>query len=789
MSPRKTLITCLLAAFGLSSAWAEPKAFAQSDSAAVCLRVLQAPLLSDPLQEAEQALHALVLAKRYAPELQAQCRLRLAEGYIQAGAAALALGHSSAFVEDTLLQAKAMHLMATAEAAMEQHDRAIATWSRLLSMEGLVPALRLEAHQGIIESAARAGKPFVALAHGELLRGLQQGKGDRLGAGRTSNTMGQLAAGQGRLHAAMRFYMEAIADLGGYPERRLEARLNKVSAQVRLGFLREALNECRAIITEADRMKSVRIRNKALRVLTAALVADGQALEARFTAQTALQNATADSDPAGLLETHALLARLCRLFHEDAEADAHERQVTALQEAQKTGRNRDEQRSARLVEQLQRIELRYMRHADEQDRQQLLILRAEAEAAEADQLLEHERLTADLRASELIREREQAEQAARLAAARSALEDERNQRIIQELELRDREHQLELSKRAQREAARAQQVSLLERDRDLNALKLRGEQARRIVMRGWVAVACAGALLALLAAIIMRRKNRTIGRQVQRIDEMNKEIKLAHADLVGSIAYAQRIQQSILPTEAEIRQHLPESFLIYKPRDIVSGDLPYIRVVGDRLFLAAIDCTGHGVPAAMLSFMAYYSLNAILAEGEARTPGEILDQLHARVREAMLSQGPGELSDGMDITLVELLPDRRSIRFSAARNGLLRVRNGACERFTGDRRSIGETHPACTSGFTTQTLEARPGDRFYLYSDGVIHQFGGPMGRKKFSSKRLMGMLAALGEKPVAELGQEVQRVQEQWQQDIPQTDDIVLIGFSTSDAVAAIAA
>jgi serine phosphatase RsbU (regulator of sigma subunit) len=260
--------------------------------------------------------------------------------------------------------------------------------------------------------------------------------------------------------------------------------------------------------------------------------------------------------------------------------------------------------------------------------------------------------------------------------------------------------------------------------------------------------------------------------------------------MLSSIRAAQKIQQTIIPTEEQLRDALPDSFLFYKPMDIVSGDLPFVRREGERLFIATIDCTGHGVPAAMLSFMAYYNLNDIIGRHKELEVSGILSMLHQRILSTVHGQSMnGTLGDGMDITLVELDLERRVLWYSGAQSSLLFVRDGDCQRIQGDKCSIGDPLGGSAAGFRTHRIDLRPTDHVYLYSDGLVHQFGGPNGRKKLSNARLMKTVSALAEHSALEAGTHLATIYHDWQETQAQTDDIVLIGFSIGRQASVMAA
>ena len=422
------------------------------------------------------------------------------------------------------------------------------------------------------------------------------------------------------------------------------------------------------------------------------------------------------------------------------------------------------------------------------------ILAAESQANEFGLLVaEKELQDSRFREGELARDRAQQE----LVLLQGALARERQDRELSQLHDQSTMQMLELNKldleRKQKEQSMAmlkRQNELLEKDGELKAAQQ--ERSEIIARSSFVAVG----LLAAVAAFffwVMRKvkgKNRLIHTQVKQIEVINTQLTDKNADLLSSINYAHNIQRVIIPTEDELRALLPDSFLYYRPRDIVSGDLPFVRKVGNRLFIATIDCTGHGVPAAMLSFMAYYNLNDIISTHKEFGVQDILYLLHQRIQAAVHDQTDGHaMSDGMDITLVELDMDGKTLWYSGAQNSLLYVRDGECHRIRGNKCSIGDPTGECSTGFRAHRLDLRASDRVYLYSDGLIHQFGGANGRKKFSNAQLMATVAALADRDAQDIGTVLKDAHRTWQGEEEQTDDIVLMGFSINQLVAAKAA
>jgi serine phosphatase RsbU (regulator of sigma subunit) len=260
------------------------------------------------------------------------------------------------------------------------------------------------------------------------------------------------------------------------------------------------------------------------------------------------------------------------------------------------------------------------------------------------------------------------------------------------------------------------------------------------------------------------------------IHAQQKQLAHQHQNIVESIQYARRIQEAILPEAAPVAEQLKDFFIFYRPKDIVSGDFYWFHHSDDRLFIAAVDCTGHGVPGAFMSVLGMSLLNQIVRDEPDLQPGEILDKLNKGIRASLHQIHSGGAQDGMDIALVALSQDRRKLQFSGANNPLYLVRNGELEEFKGDRAPIGGSRFA-EHRFSSYTIELEPNDRFYLFSDGMADQFGGPQGRK-FTYKRLRElMLSNNNGHTMGQYKDTVAEVFDQWRGEREQIDDVLVIG------------
>jgi serine phosphatase RsbU (regulator of sigma subunit) len=254
------------------------------------------------------------------------------------------------------------------------------------------------------------------------------------------------------------------------------------------------------------------------------------------------------------------------------------------------------------------------------------------------------------------------------------------------------------------------------------------------------------------------------------------EIQNKNKKIADSINYAKRIQNAILPDNSVIHKSLPDSFILYKPKDVVSGDFPWYIETGDSIFIAAVDCTGHGVPGALLSLIGYFLLNDIVRSRKVTDPGKILDILDEGVT-TTLRQDQNETKDGMDIALCRIDKKSRNIEFSGAHRPLYLMKNGEMEQIKGNKFAIGGGIYKNQTNFTSHSLKLAKGDSIYFCSDGYPDQFGGPQNRK-FGPKRLRELIAEIHELPMAEEFKIFDEKWETWKGDEKQTDDVLLIGI-----------
>jgi serine phosphatase RsbU (regulator of sigma subunit) len=279
-------------------------------------------------------------------------------------------------------------------------------------------------------------------------------------------------------------------------------------------------------------------------------------------------------------------------------------------------------------------------------------------------------------------------------------------------------------------------------------------------------------VMAIKAYRQKKNDNLIISQQKQIVEEHQKEI-------LDSIHYAKRIQSAILAKPEEIKVYFPESFLIYKPKDIVAGDFYFFETTATHLFYAAADCTGHGVPGALVSVVCSNALNRCVKEFGLINPGEILTKARELVLDTFKKSGQ-EVKDGMDISFVSI--NKKEIQkgngvkveWAGAFNPLWYSSGKEMKVCKANKQPIGLNESP--EPFTTHTLNLEKGNVFYLFTDGYADQFGGPKG-KKFKYKKLEELLLSINHLPVNEQSDIIIKEFEAWRGELEQVDDVCVIG------------
>ncbi len=257
------------------------------------------------------------------------------------------------------------------------------------------------------------------------------------------------------------------------------------------------------------------------------------------------------------------------------------------------------------------------------------------------------------------------------------------------------------------------------------------------------------------------------------LDKKIKELQVKNSEMLESIAYAQRIQKSILANPDGLSEYVSDSFIYYQPKDIVSGDLYWYYKKENKLYVAAIDCTGHGVPGALMSVIANGLLRTTIVKRNLENPAEILFALDEELQSALLTEGA---ADGMDIALVEIDLDTKKIKFSGAFRPLVLIRDGKIIEYKASKYPIG-LYAGVEKKFDLHEFDLQTNDTLYMFSDGYSDQFGGERS-KKFNRKNFYEMLLSIQDMNMSEQGSFLEYAHNNWKQDEPQTDDLLVIGL-----------
>lgn len=336
---------------------------------------------------------------------------------------------------------------------------------------------------------------------------------------------------------------------------------------------------------------------------------------------------------------------------------------------------------------------------------------------------------------------------------------------------------------------KSREIELLKRQKEIQKLQQNAEKSKNKIIRN--SLIAAFIIILIVAALIYNRyqvkqranvllqeKNDDIQKQKEQIEQQANELTEKNKEITDSIHYAKRIQLAILPPADEVKKILPDSFVLYKPKDIVSGDFYWVEEKNGRALVAAVDCTGHGVPGALMSVVGSNMLNQILSETPKVDTAQILDHLNKYIsRNLQQRSQEANLRDGMDLALCAIDFKGLTMDFSAAMNSGYIVREKELIELVADKLLIGTYHEMPGRSYTKHTVSLMKGDMIYLFTDGYADQFGGPKG-KKFKYKQLLDLLLSVAHLPAEEQRKQLDHTFELWRGPLEQVDDVCIIGI-----------
>lgn len=293
-------------------------------------------------------------------------------------------------------------------------------------------------------------------------------------------------------------------------------------------------------------------------------------------------------------------------------------------------------------------------------------------------------------------------------------------------------------------------------------------------------------ILVIVAVVVFvlvkqnRQKNKInleLGEKNNIIEEKNKLVEAQHKDITDSIKYAERIQSAILPPDKLVQSTLPNSFVYFKPKDILSGDFYWMEETASHIFIAVADCTGHGVPGALISIINSNLLNKAVLEKNLSDPAEILNAVNGWLTQ-VLHQSFNEdiVKDGMDVTLLAIRKSNKEVIFAGAMNSIYVVSDGVLNEYSGNKFPVGAFIEDKPQNFISQKVDLKQNDIIYLFTDGFPDQFGGPNG-KKLKYKALKELLIRSAALPITAQKETIHAAFHQWKGDYEQVDDVCLIG------------
>jgi PAS domain S-box-containing protein len=271
-----------------------------------------------------------------------------------------------------------------------------------------------------------------------------------------------------------------------------------------------------------------------------------------------------------------------------------------------------------------------------------------------------------------------------------------------------------------------------------------------------------------------------VGHDITEAKRIEQELQLKNKKIEDSINYAQRIQSSILPGIRQIQHHFPKSFIYYKPRDVISGDFPWFFPKPNAVYISAVDCTGHGVPGALLSFIGYFLLNNLADREKDYTAGEICELLHQGVRYTLKQNTEfADARDGMDIAFLKIIPRAKEIHFCGAHRPLYFMHDGQLTEYKGDRKAIGgiPNRKRPELPFTNHVIHYKPGDKVFFFTDGLPDQLGGPE-IQKYSPSRIREIITRNTRFTMTQYRNFFMKDFEEWTGNYKQIDDVLMIGI-----------
>jgi serine phosphatase RsbU (regulator of sigma subunit)/tetratricopeptide (TPR) repeat protein len=529
-------------------------------------------------------------------------------------------------------------------------------------------------------------------------------------------------------------------------------------------------------------------------------------------AQGAVALAQPNRDFRNLIESYKILAEVGRKQGEYRRADGYVRLREAAQDSLAAQRERRGQLAQQQQIAAERQESEFRLLLSEKQKQELLLRQLKLEADQREQELELNRqqlasLAKDkqlqtVEAQRLQAEKIQAQQALEVSRQRLLAEAQaqkltglEKEQALQALALAQQQRKTEAAELAKTKSEASNQL----------AEQARARERQRANFLIWGGTGVLALVLAILALVVRnarqrRRDNEKLAQQAKVINDTNEELKaseeelkqnleelsttqeqlrlkfdeLAHTNrnVAASIASGKRIQEAMLPHQAEVEALFPQSFVLLKPRDVVSGDFYWCAQAGPKRILVAADCTGHGIPGAFMSLLGLSTLHQLVFTQGITSPELLLAELGAAIQKS-LRQKENQTREGMDIAVCVVDQERKLLEFAGAHRPLLYIQNGTVHEERGDRLFVGGSDQA--QAFTKHTVRLDQPTTFYLFTDGYPDQFGRE--GKKLGSKSFKELLVSIHQQPLAAQKEFLGQYFDQWRGPEKQIDDVLVMG------------
>ncbi len=304
-------------------------------------------------------------------------------------------------------------------------------------------------------------------------------------------------------------------------------------------------------------------------------------------------------------------------------------------------------------------------------------------------------------------------------------------------------------------------------------LEIKNELERKQILIYSIAF---GLLLLIILVFFILKSNYHKKKDNLKLQQQNTLIENQKKDIIDSINYAKNLQQAILPSQNKLNEALGDNFIFYKPKDIIAGDFYWLYQSNSKINLFAVaDCTGHGVPGAMVSVVCSKALDTAVKEYNLINPGQILDKAKQLVLDTF-SKTAQNIQDGMDISLcsIQYNNDDVIVKWAGANNSLWFIQNNIVNEIKANKQPVGLSNNS--SSFTTHNLKLNKGDLLYFITDGFSDQFGGEKG-KKFMSKNLRIVLSNNAHLPMHQQKELLEKTFASWKGNMEQVDDVTIIG------------